>query len=634
MLDAMRRSARSLGMKFVLMMIVLTFVFMGAGSFLSRSPDEIATVNGEPVTVEEFQRTYADIMDNVRRQFGGAIDDEFLRMLNIERQALNSLIDKKLLLQVADEKSLTVTDDALIDAVARTPAFQTGGRFDREKYNMVLQQHRLSPRQFETLQKEMMLAGQIQNFVTNAVNVSETEARAWFEWENKSIDVAYAAFSPDDFQDIEISGDEILAYYEENKGKYEIPPRRQVRFVGFYPENFVSEANVSDEEIAAYYQRNQDAYKTEETATASHILIRVPESPDSRTIEEKRQKAVELYERAVEGEDFAELARTYSDCPSRQEGGHLGTFSRQDMVAPFSEKVFSLLPGEIGEPVRTRFGWHVIRLEDYQAESIIPIEDVEDEIRKVVARQKAGNIAYSRAMEMYDISFDGDDLVENAQRFGYDVKTTGFFTRARGPENIRNPQSFADKAFDLAIGQISDILEINEKYYILQPIDIKGAEVPPLEAVESDVKNDLKKEKRIKAAKQAADAFLENALKAGSFTGAAQEADQATASTGFFTRNDPVPGIGRANEFTRAAFSIREPGGIHESPLHIDGRFFVISIADQKIPEEDAFTDQKTQVKARLANIKRQETFDKWLAVLRENSEIKISDRFSRQFMN
>jgi peptidyl-prolyl cis-trans isomerase D len=632
MLDAMRRSARSLGMKFVLMLIVLTFVFMGAGSFMSRSPGEIATVNDEPITIEEFQRTYADIIENLRRQFGGNIDDEFLRMINVERQALDSLIDKKLLLQVADEKSLSVPDEALVDAIARMPAFQTAGRFDQEKYNLLLRQNRLSHKQFETMHKETILARQVQNFIVNTVAVSETEARAWFEWENTKIDVEYVTFSPEDFQDIEVSEDDIASYYEENKEKYRNPASIKARYIRFDSEKFVSAARVSDEEIATFYARNESEYKTPETATASHILIRMPENPDPEMIEEKRGKAFEIYEKAISGEDFSELARTYSDCPSSEDGGRLGSFSRQDMVAPFSEKVFSLEPGEIGEPVRTRFGWHVIRLEDYQPASVMPLASVENDIRKQLARQKAGDIAYERAMEMYDISFDGDDLLENAERFGYEVETTDFFTRAEGPENIEQSTVFANKAFELPIGQISDILTINGAYYLLQPMEIKEAAIPDLSAVKADVKKDVAEEKRIRAAQDAAETFLENARKDGSFIDAAQNAGRTIASTDFFTRNDQIPGIGQTPEFIKAAFDIREINGIHDSVINIADRFFVIRLAGQKVPEESEFEEKKDRIKTRMVARKQQETFENWMAALRKNSEIQISDRFAQQF--
>lgn len=527
MLDAMRKSARSLGMKFVLMLIVLTFVFMGAGSFLSRGPEEVGTVNGETITIKEFQRTYSDIVENFRRQYGDNVDEAFLKSINIEQYALNSLIDKKLLLQVAAEKSLDVPNEALIDAIARIPAFQTDGRFDREKYNLLLQQNRLSPQQFEAAQKESILARQIQNFIANAVAVSESEARAWFEWANTEINVDYVAFQPSDFQDIDIAEADTRAYYENNKEKYRIPARAKARYVRFNPEKFISGATVSDEEIAAYYARNESKYETGETT--------------------------------------------------------------------------------------------------------LPLESVEDDIRETLARQKAGDIAYERAMEMYDISFGGDDLLENADRFGYTVETTGFFTRSEGPGDIDNSESFAEAAFELPLEQISEPLEINDAYYLLQPIDKKEAEIPDFEDVKADVKKDVKKEHRITAAKTAAADFLDKTAESGSFADAAQNADRVIASTGFFTRQETVPGIGQAPEFKKAAFEIGKINDIYDSVINVSGKFLIIRLAGQKVPPESEFMEKKDQVLARLAARKQQETFENWMASLRKNSDIEISDRFSQQ---
>ena len=632
MLDAMRRSARSLGMKFVLMMIVLTFVFMGAGSFITRSPDEVATVNGEPVTVEEFREAHANMRENLRRQYGGEIDDEMLRQMNLEQQVLNSLIDEKLLMQVADKKSLRAGDDAVADAIARIPAFQTNGRFDPQRYQRVLSQSRITPQQFEAMQKESILAQQIQNFIAGTVTVSETEARAWFEWENTEVDIDYVVFSPDDIQAVDASDDEINAYYEDNQDRYRAPARVKARYVSFYPEDFIGEAEVSDEEIQAYYARHESDYKTSEKATASHILIRTPDGADTQTMDEKEEKAWEIYDKTIAGEDFAELARTHSDCPSGQLGGSLGSFSKGDMVPAFSEKAFSLQPGEIGEPVRTRFGWHVIWLEDYQPESVEPLEAVADDIRYELAREKSVDVAYRRAMEMYDISFDADDLVENAERFGYDAEATDFFTRGDGPENIGNAQSFANAAFELPLEEVSDILEIDGGHYILAPINREEAHVPELSEIKEDVKADLKAQKKIDAARNAAADFLEKTLETGSLIEAAQTEDRIVASTGLFARNDPVPGLGRVNELKQTAFGIGEINQAHDSVINVSDRFFVMQLAARVVPDESAFAEHKDQVMNQLSARKQQETVGRWMASLREKSDIKISERFSRHF--
>ncbi len=639
MLDAMRRSARSFGMKLVLMMIVLTFVFMGAGSFLTRSPDELATVNGDPVTFEEFQAAHNNIMENLRRQFGGNIDDEFLRMINVERQALNSLIDQKLLIQVAEENSLRVTDEMLADAIARMPAFQSNGRFNQEQYNRMLRQNRLSPQRFEKLQKESMLTNQIRNFIVSNVAVSESEARAWFEWENTEIDVEYAVFSPEEIESVAVSEEEIRAYYEENQDQYRVPAQVKARYVAFHPDDFALAEEVSDEEVTDYYQRNQGDYETPETAVASHILIRVPDDADQQTIDEKREKAWDLYEKASEEETgFADLARNHSDCPSSEEGGHLGSFTRNDMVPPFSDAAFSLEPGEISEPVQTDFGWHVILLEDLTPASTPPLEAVADDIREQLARERAGDVAYRRAIEMYDISFDGDDLVENAGRLGYDVHTTDFFTRDEGPDALTNGRTFAESAFELPMEQVSDILEINQAYYLLQPIDRKESRTPDLADVEADVRKDLEAEKRVAAARETAGTFLETARDvrdeepAVSLMETAALEERTAAATGLFTRNDPVPGFGQAAELRQAIFSLSDIGDIHDEVIRLGDRFMIIRLAARVIPGEEAFAENREETVRRLRARKQQETFERWMDKLRAESEITVSEQFQRQY--
>lgn len=629
MLESMRKSAGSWMIKVLLMVIVAAFVFMGAGSYLANKSSVVATVNGDQISVKDYQRAYRNITANLRQQFGGNLDQEMLEMFNVEKQALNSVIDKTLMLQVAQKNDIRIPDEALVETITSIPTFQNNGAFDPQRYKMVLRQNRMSPQEFEAMQKEEMLTRRLRNFVANTIAVSDAEAHAWYNWQNTAVNVSYVSFKPGDFENVDVTADEIAKYYEDNKSDYKTEPMRKARYVRFSPDDYMDEVDVAEDEIKAYYDEHQSEYESPATVTARHILLKLPENADDEAVSEKRHKAMEIRTEAESGKDFAELAKKYSEGPSSEEGGDLGTFEEGDMVKPFSEKAFSMEPGEISEPVRTRFGWHIIKVEDRREASVKPLKKVKSKIDDQLARQKARSLAYDEAISIYDISFEGEDLVKNAEEFDLKLHTTDFFTRKNGPGAIENAPAFAKTAFKLPMMEISDITEIGDHYYLIQAIEKKAAEIPELAAVKDEVRADLLAEKRRQAAKKRAEDFLAKAGDTKDIGKAGEKAGVKVETTGFFTRNEKIPGIGQAPDIASTAFSLSAGNPVPEAVLSVKNRFYVLAFKDKKVPQKAEFENDKAQTVSKLTQQKRQQMFDKWISNLRENSEIEISDRFS-----
>ncbi|MFP4572510.1 MAG: SurA N-terminal domain-containing protein, partial [Desulfobacterales bacterium] len=277
MLSSMRKSAGSWMIKILLGLIVLAFVFMGAGTFYSKRDTEVASVNGEPISIEEYQSTYRNIVQNLEQRFGDRLDQDMIDMLNIREQVLNQLIEKHLLLQTAEQQHIQMTDEMLSGWITGIPAFQNNGQFDPDRYRRVLSQNRLSPESFEAMQKQVLLEQMLRNLLGNAVPVSEAEARAWFEWRNTEVNIEYAVFSAKDFDSVEISKKEAEDYFEKNKEDYRTPPRIKARYIRFKPEDYLDEVKVSQTEIRNYYDSNRSEFTDPETVEARHILLKVSE---------------------------------------------------------------------------------------------------------------------------------------------------------------------------------------------------------------------------------------------------------------------------------------------------------------------------------------------------------------------
>jgi len=626
MLSKMRNSAGSWMIKILLGLIVLAFVFMGVGSFNANRTNKAATVNGEPIAINEYQQTYQRLIDRLRQQFGQQLNNEMIKMFNVKNQAINQLIETELLRQAARRYNIQISPDELAKTITRIPAFQKKGHFDQQQYKMVLSQNRLSPTAFEAMQRDRMLIQKLQSIMSSGIQVSTEEARQWYNWKNTEIKINYAAFAPDDFSDVTADETELKTYYENHKTDYQTQPKIKARYVQFSPSDYLAAVDVADADIKAYYDNHQDQYKQPTTVDARHILLKLPKEASGELVAEKREKAREIMELAKSGKDFAELARTHSEGPSKDRGGDIGTFSKEDMVKPFADKAFSMQPGEISEPVRTQFGWHIIKVEKKTEASTKSLSAVEDKIRETLALQKAKNIAYDEALAMYNTSFSGDDLVKNSQaNEAINVRTTDHFTRQKGPASVPKAKKFAKEAFNLPLMEVSDVTELGDAFYLIQVTDRQEEKIPGFDAVREQVTRDVKQQKQREAAKTTATEFLETAKSVESIQKAGETANIEIHTTDFFQRNQSIPGIGKDQALIKAAFDLSQGHRFPENPVSGQKAFYVIAFADKQTPAADAFDKEKSQVVQQLLNQKQSRFMEAWIAQLRQKSEIDIS---------
>jgi peptidyl-prolyl cis-trans isomerase D len=199
---------------------------------------------------------------------------------------------------------------------------------------------------------------------------------------------------------------------------------------------------------------------------------------------------------AKEGKDFAELAKQYSEGPTRDKGGYLGKFKKEAMVKPFADMAFSLKAGEIGEPVRTQFGWHIIKVEKVNEASITSFDDAKKNIQKNLTDDMAKSLAYDEAETVSDDAIEEEDLINAAKERNMKILTTDFFS-SKGPiKGIKDSSKFASIAFNLTDKEISNVEEFENGYYILQLADKIQPKIPALDKVKEQVRLELIREKQ------------------------------------------------------------------------------------------------------------------------------------------
>jgi peptidyl-prolyl cis-trans isomerase D len=624
----MRKHAGSWLIKVVLGAIVVVFVLWGVGSWTSQRSGRVATVNGETITVDEYRMTYKRLIEQVRQSFGNNANEELIRSLQLEQKALDQLVDNILMRQAASELGLQVSDEDLSQSIRNISAFQVAGAFDPRRYQIILSSNNLTPESFKTSQRDALLAQKLNSFITASVKVSDQEILEWYKWNNATVNLDFFLLEADRYTDITVTAEEIQSYFDTHKESYQTDPARKVRYLKFAPKSFESQVSISDDEIAEYYDDHPDEFQNPKTVEARHILINVDPDASPEDVAEAKTRIEAVLQKAREGEDFAELAKTYSEGPSKDKGGHLGTFRRETMVKPFSDKAFSMQAGEISEPVKTRFGWHIIKVEKVNEANTMSLADATARIRRKLTTDASKNVAYDAAEAVYDATFEGEQLESVAAVQNLNLVTSDFFTRRNPPQGVQKKAEFADAAFSLVDGEVSDVKDFGDGYYLMELIETRPAQMPELATVEEKVKSNLLKQKREEKAKADAEAVLAALKDGGSPRDVGDEFGLKPEQTGFFKRNDSIPNIGYERDLSQAAFELSARNKLPAEVIKGRKGYYVIHLSQRQLPALDEYEKEKTGIQNQLLQQKRFKAFEAWLEDIKNRSEIVVEDDF------
>jgi peptidyl-prolyl cis-trans isomerase D len=632
MLNLMRKHAGSWMIKVILFAIVVVFVFWGVGSFTSRNQTQVADVNGEIIGVEAYRQAYYRLLDSYRGLYGDQFNDDLVKMLRPGQQALDNLISRILMVQESDRLGIDVSEEELADSIQAMPAFQNNGVFDYQRYQQLLSFNKLTPEQFEKNQQQDLRIGKLQALITSAISISEEEARQWYEWNHAEVNLEYVLFETETYVDVTPSREQIKTYFDKNVTKYRTEPQVKVRYLYFDPDAYPGEAQIAQEALSEYYQQNIDEFRTEKTVQARHILFKVEEGGDPTVDEEKKALAAKVAGMAKSGKSFEQLARQYSEGPTRDKGGLLGTFKRDAMVQPFADAAFSMNAGDISEPVRTRFGWHIIKVEQVNEAATESLEEASPKIQNKLQRKRSRQKALESAELVYDSVFDGDDLGEAGKSHQVPVIDTPLFTSSGFKDRkIGNPQQFAKTAFDLDLMAISQIQDWDDGYYLLQVIERVPSKSPELESVVERVRLDVTKELQKERAKADAEAMVADIKKGATLAEASQRAALKVNDTGFFKRTGGTGKIGFEPPISAVAFELGQDQPLADQAVEGRKGWYVLRLKERKLPLREDFVKALTSTRQRLASQRKQAVFQQWIAGLKERSKIDINQELVEQ---
>ena len=418
----------------ILVALGVVFVFWGVnfssniGGFSKAKGIEI---NGREVAVEEVRRNYQEQLTRIQAAMGEAGVPEQVRAA-MQQRVLEDAVRTELIRQRTQKLAFEATDDEVLASIREVPAFQVDGKFSPDAYHAALQSIGMSPERFEAEQRQFVLARQLDRGIYNSAFVLPAELERQVALRNETRTVGWVIVPAMEFESaVQLDDAAILAYYEANKSRYMSEEQATVDFVELDIDAFAAKATVTEAALRQFYDENKARYTQPGRRHARHILIAA--GGDDKAAEAKARRA---YERAKSGEDFAALARDLSDDPgSKDKGGDLGQAERADFVGPFGDAVWSMQPGEIRGPVKTEFGWHVIKLESVAPEATRSFEDVRAELEDELRHSEVEK-AFGDAQEALDTAaFEASgDISAVAAQIELPVNRIERYTRAGSAE--------------------------------------------------------------------------------------------------------------------------------------------------------------------------------------------------------
>jgi len=622
MLRYLRENTGNWIIKIFLGIIVVVFVFLGVGSFGSKRNDSVATIDDESITMKEYQQAYKTLVDQMRARFGKNLNDDILKALNVKQQALDSLIEQKLILAQADKLEINISEKELQENLVSIKAFQKDGIFNIDQYKRVLSLNSLNPEIFERSRLNSIRRQKVRDLVLSTVNVSDLEARDWYIFKNTKTAVDYLLFDPKDYADIHPDEDQLKTFYDENKDKYKSEAKINAVYLKFSPEAYKDKIKVTDASIKDYYEQNQAEFKVPEKVEARHILIKLAQDAEEEKVNEALKRAQDIYAMALKDKDFEKLAKEYSEGPSKDNGGYLGVFEKQSMVKPFADQAFSMKAGEISKPVRTMFGWHIIKVIARFDASIQTLAMASEKIKKQLEQQEMQNLAYYKAGEAFDAVIDGDSFEQVALIADKKLMTAKEFDISGKGLEIENNEGFAKAAFSLALDAISDVKQLGDAYYLINVVKKIDPAIQDLDLVKDRVLNELTLKLQIKKAKEDAQLVLSKKTDEKTIETLAKENQLTLKSTKLFTRNSNVEDVGNSPEFIQASFSLNEKNKIYPEIIDVSSKYYIIGFKEQKYPEETEIIENLKTIKNEITRSKQSQYYQAWITELKNNSKI------------
>ena len=476
----------------VVVLIGLPFGLWGIQSYLDNSgPRYAAKVNKIEISVPELEQAVSLQRQRLMQRFQGKLP---IKEKALRKQVLDQLINQHLLAKVSYEQGFRISDSVLAAEIKQM--FSIGGKFNRNAMEARLASIGRTPKQFEYQLRSELRVQQMQAALTNSTIVSKPAVRQMATLEQQQRDVSIITFNADKFAgDYQPTKAEIQHYYETHQQRFMNPEKVKVDYVEFTTAKIAAKATIDEDKVKAAYDDYVSSVKNREQREAAHILITAGKTAKDKAA--AKAKITDIKKQLEAGKSFAELAKKYSQDPeSAKKGGELGWISSGDMVKPFEDALFTMKKGTVSHIVKTRFGYHLIKLEDIRKQKVLSLAQKRAEIERELRNQVASDQFYDLSEKLANKAFENpDSLDEVVESMHAKLHTSDYFTRQHGT-GIAGNKKVRQAAFSSDVlnkGVNSDVIELTPKdIVVIRLNNYVKAQPEPLAEVSAKIQAILK----------------------------------------------------------------------------------------------------------------------------------------------
>ncbi len=519
MLSTIRNKATSLISYILIGAICLSFALWGINSYFEGAAQvDVASVNGDEITYDYYQNQLRARQQQMRQMFQNNLPEGYFETPAFKRQTVEQMVNEVLLNQIIEDRRYTLNDGDLAIRIKANQAFHTDGEFDDERYRRLLASNNWTVQTFENSQRSQGAFDLIEQALSSSYQIDDQELNDILKLQKQKRYAEYFIVETNKFEP-RITDEEIQKQYEDFADLYKTQEQMKIDYVELSAEQLVDEQPLEDDEIATYFEENKTGFSKPEVRKASHILIK-PVDDSAEADQKALRRAADILENINAGEDFAELAKQNSDDKgSANNGGDLGIITPGVMVKPFEEAVFALQQDQISDPVKSEFGYHIIKLTEFTPEQIPPLEELKTEIEEKIKNDRAVELFVEQAETFKNLVFESPESLQPiADELGLEIEESDWFTRSNGA-GVANDANVRNMAFSDVVLQDNlngDAVEVGEnKLIALRKNDYKPSEAKPLDQVKSQIEILLKGRKAKEMADQKGEELLAQ-LKDGS----------------------------------------------------------------------------------------------------------------------
>tara|TARA_R110002074_G_scaffold4426_1_gene21925 strand:+ start:28982 stop:30889 length:1908 start_codon:yes stop_codon:yes gene_type:complete len=561
MLDRLRTHVKGwLGMV-ILVLISIPFALFGLQNYTNGGSEApVAEIGDYKIYQADVNNAFQQRMGELKQQYGEQFSPKLFNEEVVRNEALNRLVQERLILYTVNEDGYAVSEKSILEVISTLDVFQKNGRFDKDSYTQLLRSKGLTTDEFVQQVKTGLERDQFIGAIVNTTLVDESEITDFYRLNNQTRDFRYLSLPLSSVIDkVEVTDDEVNENYAQNEHLYKTPAQASIEYVELSINNLMSGFKPSEAELLEFYENEAASFTKLGRRRASHILFEAPEGTSEAEAEIKRAQAENVLAKIRSGDDFADLAKEFSDdIGSAKSGGDIGIITDGLLDVALENAIASLQVGESSDVIRTTYGFQIIKLTEQEPAKVQPFEAVKVNIEKRLKRKLAADEFYQMAERFAELGFENpSSLNPLVEELNLSIQQQATFSEEKG-EDIASFDKVRQATFheDVLAGNNSDALELGPDHLVILRVrEHKPEQVQPLIEVRGAVELSVKTDKAIRLLRSKADETLAKIDAGQTLKDIGKVEGMSIVDIGPVTRNDSnVPA-----ELLRGAFSMAHP---------------------------------------------------------------------------